>query len=159
VSETVNVCQPYFEDVQLGETVARSEYGPLDIQETVRWAGVQENLEQIHWDREFCREHSGLRTFIASGSYRQALLVRMVTDWVGPDGTLVGLSVRHTYPTYEGDLMKFGATVVERSSEEANPTVTCELEGQNQEGRGILSGRCTVRLPRRAGRTDVLEPR
>ena len=77
----------YFEDIRAGDEIAMVEYGPVTIVDTVRWAGVQENWEQVHWDREFAREHSKLRTFIASGSYRQALLARTLTDWVGPRGS------------------------------------------------------------------------
>ena len=52
------------------------------------------------------REHNGLKTFIASGAYRQALLMRMLTDWIGPRGWLQKISLRHTYTTFEGDLMR-----------------------------------------------------
>jgi len=122
------------------------EYGPLTIVDTVRWAGLQENWQHLHFDRDDVRQHNGLRTFIASGAYRQALLVRALTDWAGPLGMLRKLSVRHTYPTFEGDFMCFGGTVVEKSTDPADPWIACEAEGKNQEGRQILSARCSLRL-------------
>ncbi len=136
----------YYEDVEIGDAIEAAEYGPLTIVDTVRWAGVQENSEQLHWDREFAREHSELPTFIASGAYRQALLARTLTDWIGPRGVLRKLRVRHTAPTLEGDMIRYSGSVVEKSEDEADPWVACEATGVNQNGDMLLSGRCVVVL-------------
>lgn len=143
----MNMEQIYFEEIAVGYVLPGREFGPLTIVDTVRWAGVQENWATLHFDREYVRERSGLRTFIASGAYRQALLIRMMTDWIGARGFLRKMSVRHTHPTFEGDLMRYSGKVVERSARADDPWVACELEGQNQEGKPILTGRCTVTLP------------
>lgn len=139
--------QRLFEDVAVGEAIPVREYGPLTIIDTVRWAGVQENSERLHWDREFARDHSGMRTFIASGAQRQALLARTLTDWAGPRGMLRRMRTRHTASTFEGDLMRFSATVVERSDDPADPWLRCEIEGTDQNGARIMSGECVVALP------------
>jgi acyl dehydratase len=140
----------HFEDIKVGDSIPSREYGPLTIVDTVRWAGLQENTQQLHYDRDHVREHNGLRTFIASGAYRQALLIRTLTDWIGPRGWLRKISLRHTYSTFEGDLMRFIGQVVEKSSDPSEPWIACEIEGRNQEGREILNGRCTLLLPVRA---------
>lgn len=141
--------QVHFEDIAVGAEIAAREYGPLTIVDTVRWAGLQENWQHLHFDRDHVREHNGLKTFIASGAYRQALLMRMLTDWIGPRGWLQKISVRHTYSTFEGDMMRFSAKVAEKSSDGSDSFVICELEGTNQENRQILTGRCTLILPKR----------
>ena len=139
----------YFEDVAVGDKIPPREFGPLTIVDTVRWAGLQENWQHLHFDRDHVREHNGLKTFIASGAYRQALLVRMLTDWIGPRGRLRKISVRHTHSTFEGDLMRFSGTITEKSTDPSDPRIACELNGTNQEDRQILTGRCTLTLPRR----------
>lgn len=144
-----NQQQVFFDDVEPGQSLPAREYGPLTIVDTVRWAGLQENWQHLHFDRDHVRKHNGLHTFIASGAYRQALLMRLLTDWIGPRGMLGKLSVRHTHSTFEGDRMLFGGRVVEKSSDPSNPWIMCEVEGKNQEGRQILSGRCTLMLPTR----------
>jgi acyl dehydratase len=141
--------QIYFDDVAIGDTIPTREYGPLTIVDTVRWAGLQENWQHLHFDRDHVREHNGLKTFIASGAYRQALLMRMLTDWIGPLGWLRKISVRHTYSTFEGDTMRFSGRILEKSSDPSETTFICELEGTNQDTRQILTGRCTLALPRR----------
>ena len=57
----------YFDDVTVGDPIPPREYGPLTIVDTVRWAGLQENWQHLHYDRDHVREHNGLSTFIASG--------------------------------------------------------------------------------------------
>ena len=139
----------YFDDINVGDSIPSREYGPLTIVDTVRWAGLQENTQHLHYDRDHVREHNGLSTFIASGAYRQALLIRMITDWIGPRGWLRKISVRHTHSTFEGDLMRFGGRVLDKSIESSDCWIVCELEGRNQADKQILTGRCTVIMPRR----------
>jgi acyl dehydratase len=140
------------EGLKVGTDIPPASYGPLTIMDTVRWAGVQENSEQVHWDREFAREHSKLRTFIASGSYRQALLARTLTDWIGPTGRLRKMKVRHVAPLFEGDTITFGGRVVEAGEDAHERTAVCEVEGRNQDGMLLVTGQCVVALRRsRAG--------
>jgi acyl dehydratase len=139
----------YFNDVAVGDSIPPREFGPLTIVETVRWAGLQENWQHLHYDRDHVRQHNGLRTFIASGAYRQALLIRMLTDWIGPHGWLKKISVRHMYSTFEGDMMRFGARVIDKSADLSDRWLICDLEGTNQENRQILAGRSTLILPAR----------
>ena len=137
----------YFDDVRPGDESPAREFGPFTIVDAVRWAGLQENTQHLHFDRDHVRQHNGLRTFIASGAYRQALLMRMLTDWVAPGGMLRKLSLRHIHSTFEGDTMRYVVRVVEKSLQLTDPWINCEVEGSNQEGRQILVGRCTLLLP------------
>jgi acyl dehydratase len=139
----------FFDDVAVGDVIPPRDYGPLTIVDTMRWAGLQENWQHLHYDRDHVRQHNGLRTFIASGAYRQALLIRMLTDWIGPRGWLRKISVRHTHSTFEGDTMRFSARITEKSHDPSEPWVACELQGTNQENQQILTGRCTLKLPMR----------
>jgi acyl dehydratase len=138
---------PEFSAIAVGDVVVEAQYGPLSIDDTVKWAASQEIWERLHFDREFAREHSGQRTFIASGAYRQAMLARMVTDWLGARGILRTMGVRHTAPTLEGDVMRFAATCVEKSRDPADPWIACDVIGTNQDGVTIMTGHITVRLP------------
>ena len=139
--------QLWFENIELGHAVPSRAFGPLTIVDTVQWAGFQENWYRLHWDRDFVRERSGFTTFIASGGYREALLVRTITDWIGPRGILRKLTVRQAFPTFEGDLILYSGTVAEKSSTPSDSWIACDLEGKNQEDRVILTARCNVILP------------
>jgi acyl dehydratase len=130
--------------VQIGDEIIAADFGPLTIVDTVRWSGVQENAERIHWDREFAREHSGLRTFIASGGFRQALLARALTDWLGLRGRLRKLRVRHTRPTFEGDTIRYNARVTKVSHGIAGTSISCDIEGKNENQEQVLTGSCIM---------------
>jgi acyl dehydratase len=136
-----------FAELEVGDEFVTAEFGPLTIIDTVRWAGVQENVEQLHFDREFVRENSRLRTFIASGGYRQALLARALTDRIGPRGKLLQLRVRHTAPTFEGDMLRYSARITETTKSREGIAITCEVEGKNQQNERILVGSCIVLVP------------
>jgi acyl dehydratase len=141
--------QLWFEDVAPGRVIPTRTFGPLTIVDTVQWAGFQENWYRLHWDRDFVRERSGLRTFIASGAYREALLVRTITDWIGPRGVLRKLTVRQSTPTFEGDLIHYAGTVIEKSTNPEAQSIVCDLRGENQEQQLILTARCRLVLPSR----------
>jgi acyl dehydratase len=134
-------------DCKVGDELIAAEFGPLTIADTVRWAGAQENLERLHFDRDFARENSRLRTFIASGGYRQALLARALTDRLGPRGKLLKLRVRHTAPTFEGDMLRYSALITETAPRSDGIAISCEIEGKNQQNEQILVGSCLVLFP------------
>jgi acyl dehydratase len=75
----------------------------------------------------------------------------MLTDWIGPEGQLRKLSLRHLHPTFEGDIIRYSGKVVEKSVGAIPAWVACDVEGKNQDDRQILTGRCTLILPLRAG--------
>jgi acyl dehydratase len=131
-------------DFNVGDEFAAGEFGPLTIADTVRWAGVQENVERIHFDREFARENSRLRTFIASGGYRQALLAQTLTDRLGARGRLLKLRVRHTAPTFEGDMLRYAVRITDTAKRADGVAITCEVVGTNQQNEQVLVGGCLV---------------
>lgn len=138
-----------FEDIDSGHPIPRRAFGPLTIVDTVQWAGFQENWYRLHWDRDFVRERNGFRTFIASGGYREAMLIRTITDWIGARGILRKLTVRQSLPTFEGDLIYYSGTVAEKSPTPNDPWIVCNVEGKNQDDRVLLTARCSVILPSR----------
>jgi acyl dehydratase len=138
--------QVYFEDVEVGTQVPERTYGPHNLVTAVFWAGVQENPGLLHLDRDHARTVRGAKSIVASGSLRQSFLARTLTDWAGPRAFVRAMTIRHTSSTYEGDVQRYSATVVEKSGDRA---VTLDLDGRNQDGEQILRGRCTLLLPRR----------
>jgi acyl dehydratase len=139
----------FFEDVTVGTALPNREFGPHTLVDAIRWAGVQEHPSPTHTDREYGRERRGLKGIIASGTQREAYLVRLLMDWVGPRGDLRKLGVRNTASTFEGDMMRFTGTVIEKSAERHDPWIVCEVDGRNQNDEQILQGRCTLLLPLR----------
>jgi acyl dehydratase len=146
--------QVFFEDVAVGTKLPEREYGPHDLVTAVFWAGVQENPGLLHLDRDHARQHRRAPSIVASGALRQSLLTRTLMDWAGPRAFLHAMELRHTASTYEGDLQRYTATVVEKSADPDRPWLTLELDGRNQHGEQIIAGRCTVLVPSRSRPVD-----
>lgn len=137
---------PSFEEIKVGDEVVSGGYGAVGIIDVVRWAGFQENYAQLHFDREYVRSEAGLPNFIASGAFRESLMVRLLTDWMGASGRLAKLKTRQTYSTFEGDSLNFRGRITEKSTDASDPWVVCEMEGFNGEERQILQSTCTLRF-------------
>jgi acyl dehydratase len=145
----IETAQQYFDDVAVGTEVPLREYGPHSLVTAVFWASVQENAGPLHFDREYVREFRGAKSVVASGQLRQSFLVRTLLDWGGPRAFLRELTCRNTAQTYEGDLLRFSAKVIEKSSNPRESWIVCELDGRNQDDVQILRGTCTMLLPLR----------
>ena len=142
---------PYFEDVNVGEALPSLRFGPLSVVHTVRWAGFTENWYRLHYDRQFAAQ-GGEPRFIASGGFRQALVCRMLTDWLGPRGRPRLLRLRQLRPLHEGELFVCEGRVVEMDA--ATARADCEVWATDGAGRELLRGTCTVELPRRVISTE-----
>jgi len=151
VSEPVGTTakQVFFEDIEIGAVVPERVYGPHTLVTAVFWAGVQENPGLLHFDRDHARQFRGAKSIVASGALRQSYLARTLMDWAGPRAFLSAMTVRHVASTYEGDMQRYAAKVVEKSSDPNDPWIICELDGRNQDGEQIMRGNCTLRLPGR----------
>jgi acyl dehydratase len=143
--------QLYVEDMSIGDIMPERQFGPHTLVAAVYWAGIQENPAGLHFDRDHARNVLGAKSIVASGALRQSLLVRAIMEWLGPRAFLRSMTLRHTAPTYEGDMQYYSARVCETPARDAEPLIGLELSGRNDENLAIMSGRCSILLPRRSG--------
>ncbi|MDR7418895.1 MAG: CoA transferase [Armatimonadota bacterium] len=86
--------------------------GPFTLTDFVRWAGYQENWLRIHYDETHAVGRARLAGPVQSGNHRTALLLRMLTDWLGSRGHVRRLSVRHVAPVHVGDAITCDGRIV-----------------------------------------------
>ena len=88
------------------EVAVGDELPPLTVTVTradlVRYAGASLDFNVIHWNERAARE-VGLPNVIAHGMLTMALAGRLVTDWAGDPGALVGYSTKFTRPVVVPD--------------------------------------------------------
>ena len=152
--DPVETEQRYFDDVEVGAKIPEREYGPHTLLTAVFWAAVQENAGALHFDREYVREFRGAPGIVVSGQLRQSFLVRTLLDWGGARAFLSKMDCRNTAQVYEGDMQRYSAVVVEKSSNPEEPWVVVEFDGRNQDGEQILRGKATLLLPLRGWPPD-----
>ena len=136
--------QVYFEDVQEGAELPTLRKDPT-TQQLVMYAGASGDFYEIHYDQDFARAQS-LPGVIIHGALKSAWVAQVVTDWMGPAGTLQAFSVRYRDMDVPGDTLTCTATVVEK--DDALGTVRCEIALTNRAGGVTTTGDATVQLPR-----------
>jgi len=100
----------------------------------VRYAGASLDFNPIHWSDRVATS-VGLPGVIAHGMYTMALANRMVTDWAGDAGKVLGCSARFTRPVVvpdddEGARIEFSGTVTDVTDGVATVTVTAKFDGR-----------------------------
>ena len=76
------------EDIAVGDELPRLVKGPITTAHLVRWAAAMENWHRIHFDWRYATEHDGLPDVVVNGSWKQHVLMQLVTDWAGEAGWL-----------------------------------------------------------------------
>ena len=145
--DPIDVPERYFEDVEVGMAIPPRDFGPHTLTTAVFWAAVQENAGPLHFDRDHARAVRGAKSIVVSGQLRQSYLVRALLDWAGPRAFVQHMDCRNTAQVFEGDMLRYSAVIVEKSSDPGDPWIVCEFDGKNQDDEQLLRGRCTLLLP------------
>ena len=104
----------------------------------IRYAGASGDFNPIHWNERFAKS-VGLPDVIAHGMFTMAEAGRVITDWTGDPGSVVGYSVRFSAPV-----------IVPDDDEGAEITVGGKVKAKNDDGT------VTVLLTARSGGAKVL---
>jgi acyl dehydratase len=90
-------------ELQVGTIAPTRTFGPLTVQDFVRYAGASGDFNPIHYDDAFARA-AGYPSVFAQGMYEAALLASSVTDWLGADA-IRRFSVRFRDQVWPGDVL------------------------------------------------------
>ena len=141
--------QLFYEDIHEGMELPVLEKNPT-TQQLVRYAGASGDYYQIHYDQEFARAN-GLPNVILHGALKNAFLGHLMTDWIGPRGTLKKLSVQYRGMDMPGAPIYAKGVVTKRYDEAGEHVVECEIWLENQKGEKTTPGAAVVSLPSREG--------
>ncbi|HET9656907.1 MAG TPA: MaoC family dehydratase [Kineosporiaceae bacterium] len=140
--------RPTFDEVAVGDQLPAVTY-PLRRDNLVRYAGASGDFNPIHWNERFAVE-VGLPNVIAHGMLTMATAVRLVTDWCGDPGAVVGYGARFTKPVVVPD-DGTGATVevsaVVAARDEQARTVRVDLTATSAGDKVLGRAQAVVRLP------------
>lgn len=109
--------------------------------------GVVGGVEEFDDDNE---PRPGFDRPIVPGPMSLAVMARVVTDWMGPRGTLRSIDVDYRRPVYRDDRLRVIALVTDVDDATANLDVYFE----NDRGERPLQGIAVVELPRRSQPQD-----
>ena len=123
------------EDIAVGDELPRLVKGPITTAHLVRWAAAMENWHRIHFDRRYATEHDGLPDVVVNGSWKQHVLMQLVTDWAGEAGWLWRIAFQFRAINVPGEtLTAWGrVTALERRGEYGLATLDIGLINERGE--------------------------
>lgn len=132
--------------LEAGHELPPLDVGPFILSDFVRWAAYQENWIRLHYDGEYAVQH-GFPGIIQSGNHRTALIIRMLTDWLGGHGQLKRLTLSHSAVVLAGDSIRCGARIRDTGTlDEVGRAVHLDVWARNQRGQDVSTGRAVVYL-------------
>src|SRR5688572_1481165 len=84
----------HFEDIKIGDELPPLTKGPLGATHVMRWSAATENWHPLHFDWKYATQHDGLPDVLVSGSWKQHVLIQLLSDWAGETGWLLRFKVQ-----------------------------------------------------------------
>lgn len=137
--------QPFLNDVAVGAEIPALTKRPTTRQ-LAMYAGASGDFYEIHYDKDFANAQ-GLPGVILHGALKSAFLGQLMTDWIGPEGRLLSLSVRYREMDVPGDALACRGVVKEK--DDSAGTARCEIWIENGAGVRTTTGEAVVALPSR----------
>jgi len=157
--ETVEREQVFFEDIAAGSEIPSIIRGPYTAIKTALFIGaLWVDFFPVHYCGAWAQKRGCPGIYVHS-HHITALLSQLVTDWMGPNGTLKKFAARiiaDTYArftsripddTYEGDTLVAKGRVVKKYTKDGENYLECELWADRQDGAVVARGSATVILP------------
>ena len=140
-----------FEDVNVGDEIPRLVKGPMSPAHIMRWSAASENWHRIHYDEKYAMEHDGLPGVVVNGSFKQHVLIQLLTDWVGEEGWLWKVGFQFRGMNIAGETLKAWGRVKDKRLAGQYGVVTLEVGLVNDKDAEGTPGTATVVLPTRGG--------
>ena len=140
--------QVYYDDVEVGTQMPPmvKEFTLFTI---LKWGAAVNDYGPHHFDYKFATEFLGLPNVIAHGPHNTAHLAQLVTNWIGGEGFLTKHYAEMRGNVFPGDTLTFDGKVASKYLHEGEGIVECETWAENQNGRRIMLGTSTAKLPHR----------
>jgi acyl dehydratase len=141
----------FFDDVETGQEIPTVVKGPMSTAHVMRWSSAMENWHRIHYDWRYATQHDKLPDVMVNGSWKQHVLIQVLTDWVGEDGWTWKLNFQFRSMNIPGDVITAWGKVTGKEERGPYGLVHLDIGLRNQEGTESTPGKATVVLRRRGG--------
>lgn len=147
----------FFEDIKIGDELPPLTKGPLHATHVMRWSAATENWHPLHFDWKYATQHDGLPDVLVSGSWKQHVLIQLLTGWIGETGWLLHFKVQLRGMNVPGDTLTAWGHVTGAQERNGFGVITVEVGLRDQNGNETAPGNGTVVLPLHGGK-DVPYP-
>lgn len=137
---------PRFAQFSPGDEMEPKEMPPVTRMDLIKYSGASGDFNPIHTIDEVAQE-MGLGGIIAHGMFSMARMGSFLTDWAGPEGTLVSWGVRFSAMVRPGDVITYRGTINKVEPLESGGTVHGDVWGENTRGEKVVTGYASISLP------------
>jgi len=141
----------FFEDIAVGQELPAVAKPPMSTAHLVRWSASMENWHRIHYDWRFATEHDKLPDVLVSGSWKQHVMIELLTRWAGDSGWLYRMKFQFRGMTTVGAALTAWGRVASTSVRGKFGVVEVEIGMTDQEGVESSPGHAVVIVQRRDG--------
>jgi acyl dehydratase len=111
----------------------------LDQAGLIRYAGVSEDFNPLHWDAAFAADVSPTGGVIAHGMLSMGLLSAVLTDWLGDAGRVRSMACQFKAPCPVGATVTLGGEVIE--VDQAAGSATLKVWARTADGAKVIDQR------------------
>jgi acyl dehydratase len=140
-----------FDDVEVGQEIPTLVKGPMTTAHIMRWSAAMENWHRIHYDWKYATEHDGLPDVMVNGSWKQHVMIQLLTDWAGDTGWPWKVGFQFRGMNVPGDTLTAWGRVTAKEERGRYGVVDLEIGLRSQKGEESTPGTARVVLPRRGG--------
>jgi acyl dehydratase len=140
-----------FDDISVGQDIPNVVKGPMSVAHVMRWSSAMENWHRIHYDWKFATQHDKLPDVVVNGSWKQHVLIQLLTDWAGERGWLWKTRFQFRGMNHPGDTITAWGRVTATERRGDFGVVQLEIGLRNDKGVEGTPGTATVVLPCRGG--------
>ena len=139
------------EDIAVGDALPPLVKGPITTAHLVRWAAATENWHRIHFDWRYATAHDGLPDVVVNGSWKQHVLMQLVTDWVGEAGWLWRIGFQFRAMNVPGETLTAWGRVTAIAARGDYGLATLDVGLVNERGDESTPGTAVTVWPTREG--------
>lgn len=140
-----------FDDVEIGQAIPNVMKGPMTTGHIMRWSAAMENWHRIHYDWKYATEHDGLPDIMVNGSWKQHVMIQLLSDWAGDTGWAWKISFQFRGMNVPGDTLTAWGRVTAKEMRGRYGVVDLEIGMTDQNGQEGTPGTARVVLPLRGG--------
>jgi acyl dehydratase len=141
----------YFDDVAVGQELPTLTKGPMSTAHIMRWSSAMENWHRIHYDWHYATQHDKLPNVLVNGTWKQHVLVQLLTDWVAERGWLWKMNFQYRGMNVPGDTLTAWGRVTGKETRGDLGLVHVEIGLKDQNGKESAPGTATLVLQKRGG--------
>jgi acyl dehydratase len=140
--------QLFFEDVSADQEIPGFEKR-LTLRDMVLYCAGYRDFNELHYDPSVSAAR-GFAGPVVPGLLSSALLTKVLTDWITPEGTVRRFKATYRRPQLAGETIICKGKVTRKRVEAGKHLVECEIWAENSEGQVATPGTALIELPSRS---------